>query len=85
MRNSFAHGQSTLEIQAGKAGITICNTKDGMSPDFEIFVDLMDFGPLLGAALSNFINAFVEEGRVLPLSTYIEDLDTCWENGLFSR
>ncbi|KAL6704934.1 hypothetical protein ACN47E_007479 [Coniothyrium glycines] len=83
VRNSFAHGQSTMEMQGGQVGIVMCNARDGLTPDFEVFVKMEDFARLMTTAVSNFVAAFVEEGSIHPLSAYVKDLETRWEGGLF--
>lgn len=74
VRNSFAHGQTTLTKEGGKLGIAMFNTRDGTSVNFDVFVDLNDIGPLISTGLSNFIKNIVDGGTVEPLTTYLKNM-----------
>ena len=74
VRNSFAHGQSTVINHAGQLGVTLSNapTDEPLNVNFDVVMTLQDFDKLLANALRTFITNVVEGGTYQPLSTLID-------------
>lgn len=72
VRNSFAHAQSQLVVEAGKRGVVMVNARDGLDPDFSIFMSLPEFGHLIATALNKFIATVVEGGTHEPLTKLLQ-------------
>ncbi|KAF8249238.1 hypothetical protein K440DRAFT_660253 [Wilcoxina mikolae CBS 423.85] len=72
VRNSFAHAQSQFVVQGDKRGVVMVNARDGLDPDFSIFMSLPEFGHLIATALNKFIVTVVEGGTHEPLTKLLQ-------------
>ena len=72
LRNSFAHGQSSVVNVAGMDRLRIWNTPDrGANIDFDVSMALDEFASLIKSLVTHAMHMVLEDGRYSPLDKLV--------------
>lgn len=53
IRNSIAHNTTSVRLQAGYLGVTVANSRDGIAPNFELWMTVKDYVRLIARSVKD--------------------------------